>query len=519
VRGRARVGIARLAERRAVPLDIPSRRRYGCSMALSDRIVTTGLTFDDLLLLPGRSEVLPTSVDVSTRFSRRVPLEIPISSSAMDTVTEANLAIALARQGGIGIIHRNLPVAEQARHVDQVKRSANGVILDPITLAPDADVARARELMETHEISGIPVIESGKVAGILTRRDLRFVESGATKVADVMTRRLITAAPGTTLEQAKKILHQAKVEKLLLVDGDGRLAGLITMKDIKHLDEYPNACRDGRGRLRVGAAVGVFDDERCDALVKAGADVLVVDTAHGHSLNVIQSVQRLKQRHDIDVVAGNIATAEAALALIEAGADGLKVGIGPGSICTTRVVAGVGVPQLTAIDSCVGPAAKAGVPIIADGGIRHSGDIVKALAAGASCVMLGALFAGVDESPGDAVLFRGRSYKEVRGMGSIGAMMDGSDRYGQGKVRNRDKLVPEGVEGLVPQRGPLAGFVYQLCGGVKSGMGYVGAATIPELQKKAKFVQVTSAGLRESHAHDIKITREAPNYFAADAEQ
>jgi IMP dehydrogenase len=488
-------------------------------MALSDRIVTTGLTFDDLLLLPSQSEVLPAAVSLATRFSRRVELKIPIVSSAMDTVTEANLAIALARQGGIGVIHRNLSIADQARQCDQVKRSANGVILDPVTLAPDADVAAARELMERHEISGIPVIEGGRVTGILTRRDLRFVESGATKVADVMTRRLVTAAPGTTLEQAKKILHQAKVEKLLLVEGEGRLAGLITMKDIKQLDEYPDACRDARGRLRVAAAVGVLDDERCDALVKAGADVLVVDTAHGHSRNVIQSVQRLKQRHDIDVVAGNIATAEAAQALVDAGADALKVGIGPGSICTTRIVAGVGVPQLSAIDWCCGPANKAGVPVIADGGIRHSGDIVKALATGAATVMLGALLAGVDESPGENVLFRGRTYKQVRGMGSIGAMMAGSDRYGQGKVRQRDKLVPEGVEGLVPQRGPLANFVYQLCGGVKSGMGYVGAATIPELQKKARFVQVTSAGLRESHAHDIKITREAPNYFASDAEQ
>jgi len=488
-------------------------------MALSDRIVTTGLTFDDLLLLPGRSEILPSSVGLSTRFSRRVELEIPISSSAMDTVTEANLAIALARQGGIGVIHRNLTVDEQARQVDQVKRSANGVILDPVTLPPDADVARARELMETHSISGIPVVEGGRVVGILTRRDLRFQEAAGSRVNDVMTRTLITATPGTTLEQAKRILHQRKVEKLLLVDEGGRLQGLITMKDIKHLDEYPSACRDARGRLRVAAAVGVFDEERGAALVKAGADVLVVDTAHGHSANVMKSVRQLKDRFDIDVVAGNIATAEAAEALIDAGADALKVGIGPGSICTTRIVAGVGVPQLSAIDLCGGPAARAGVPVIADGGIRHSGDIVKALAVGASCVMLGALFAGVDESPGETVLYRGRTYKQVRGMGSIGAMMDGSDRYGQGKVRQRDKLVPEGVEGLVPQRGALASFVYQLCGGVKSGMGYVGAASIPELARKARFVQVTSAGLRESHAHDIKITREAPNYFAADAEQ
>src|SRR5262245_7638406 len=332
-------------------------------MALSNRIVTTGLTFDDLLLLPGRSEVLPTAVDLSTRFSRRVELEIPITSSAMDTVTEANLAIALARQGGIGVIHRNLTPDEQARQVDQVKRSANGVILDPITLPPDADVARARELMETHSISGIPVVEGTRVIGILTRRDLRFQEAAGSKVADVMTRTPITAPPGTTLEQAKKILHQRKVEKLLLVDTEGRLQGLITMKDIKQLDEYPNACRDTRGRLRVAAAVGVFDEERSAALVKAGADVLVVDTAHGHSANVMKTVQLLKAKFDIDVVAGNIATPEAAEALIDAGADALKVGIGPGSICTTRIVAGVGVPQLSAIDFCGGPAAKAGVPI------------------------------------------------------------------------------------------------------------------------------------------------------------
>jgi IMP dehydrogenase len=488
-------------------------------MALSHRILTTGLTFDDLLLLPGRSEVLPTTVDLSTRFSRRVELKVPIASSAMDTVTEANLAIALARQGGIGVIHRNLRPEDQARQVDQVKRSANGVIVDPVTLPPDAEVTTARELMETHSISGVPIVESSRVVGILTRRDLRFQEAGGAKVRDVMTKSLVTAPPGTTLEQAKKILHQRKVEKLLLVDGENRLAGLITMKDIKHLDEYPNACRDGRGRLRVAAAVGVFDEERSAALVEADVDVLVVDTAHGHSLNVMKTVRMLKDRFpQIDVVAGNIATTEAAEALVEAGADALKVGIGPGSICTTRIVAGVGVPQLSAIDFCVEPAKRAGVPIIADGGIRHSGDIVKALAAGASCVMLGALFAGVDESPGETVLFRGRSYKEVRGMGSIGAMMDGSDRYGQGKVRQRDKLVPEGVEGLVPLRGPLSQFVYQLCGGVKSGMGYVGAPTVPDLQSKARFVQVTSAGLRESHAHDIKITREAPNYFAAESE-
>ncbi len=482
-------------------------------MDLQGRIVGEGLTFDDLLLLPGPSEVLPAGADLSTRFARRVELKFPISSSAMDTVTDARLAIALAREGGIGVIHRNFAIVEQARQVDMVKRSANGVILDPVTLTPDAPVLKARELMETHSISGIPILSgAGKIVGIITRRDLRFLEATDSKVSEVMTKNPVTAPKGTTLEEAKRILHQHKIEKLLLVDDHGQLAGLITMKDIYQLDEYPSACRDGRGRLRVGAAVGVHDEERASAMVEIGVDVLVVDTAHGHSRNVIDSVRSYKKKLDIDVVAGNIATGEAAKALIDAGVDGIKVGIGPGSICTTRIVAGVGVPQMTAIDLCARVARRADVPVIADGGIRHSGDIVKALAGGADCVMLGSLFAGVDEAPGERVLYKGRSYKAVRGMGSLGAMVDGSDRYGQ-SGRNRDKLVPEGVEGLVPTRGPLSAFIYQLCGGVRSGMGYVGAASLRDLQAKARFVKVTSAGLRESHAHDIRITKEAPNYF------
>ena len=485
--------------------------------SLSSKILTTGLTYDDILLLPGRSEVLPTQVQLRTRFSRNVTLETPFSSAAMDTVTEAELAIALAREGGMGVMHRNLGIEEQALQVDKVKRSANGVILDPVTLAPDAKVGYARVKMEEHGISGIPILRDGKVVGIITRRDLRFQDSPEDPVESVMTRELVISHPQTTLDEARQILHHRKVEKLLLVEEDGSLAGLITMKDIKNLDEYPLACRDERGRLRVAAAVGVHDSERAAALVAAGADVLVVDTAHGHSQNVVDTVRVLKQAHEIDVVAGNIATAEAARDLVDAGVDGLKVGIGPGSICTTRVVAGVGVPQVTALEFSVPVARDAGVPVIADGGIRHSGDVVKALAVGASCVMLGALMAGLDESPGESVLYRGRSYKAVRGMGSLGAMMDGSQRYAQSS-REKNKLVPEGVEGLVPARGPLSRFVYQMCGGVRSGMGYVGACTLEELFEKARFVRVTSAALRENHPHDIRITREAPNYFFEDRE-
>ncbi|MBI4880271.1 MAG: IMP dehydrogenase [Planctomycetes bacterium] len=480
-----------------------------------EKIVREGITFDDVLLLPARSDVLPADVNTSARFSRRVMLRIPLASAAMDTVTESRLAIALARQGGLGIIHKNMPVAQQVREVDQVKRSANGVIADPITLTPDATVASAWKIMQEQNISGVPIVEKdgGRVVGILTNRDLRFQRGPETVVSEVMTRRLITAPPCTTLEQAKDILHHNKVEKLLLVDGDMRLKGLITIRDIKGLEEFPAAARDDRGRLRVGAAVGVADDARAAGLVRAGVDVLVVDTAHGHTRNVIEAIRRLKAAHDIDVVAGNVATAEAARALIDAGADAVKVGIGPGSICTTRVIAGVGVPQVTAILDCAAAARAAGVPLIADGGIRHSGDIVKALACGAATVMIGGLFAAVDESPGEVILHRGRRYKQVRGMGSLGAMSAGSaDRYCQGAVRDRTKLVPEGVEGIVPYRGPLADFVYQLVGGLRSGMGYCGAADLEELYRRARFIRVSTATLRENHPHDLEITKESPNY-------
>ncbi len=474
-----------------------------------------GITFDDVLLLPARSDVLPADVNTAARFSRSVPLRIPLVSAAMDTVTESRLAIALARQGGLGIIHKNMSITQQVLEVDQVKRSANGVIEDPITLPPDATVAAAWKIMQERSISGVPIVEGNdrRVVGILTNRDLRFQRGPETIVSEVMTRRLITAPPGTTLEQAKDILHRNKVEKLLLVDAEMRLKGLITIKDIKGLAEFPAAARDQRGRLCVGAAVGVNDDERAAALVSAGVDVLVVDTAHGHTRNVLEAIRRLKGAHDIDVAAGNVATAEATRALIDAGADAVKVGIGPGSICTTRVIAGVGVPQVTAILDCAEAARAAGIPLIADGGIRHSGDIVKALACGAATVMVGALFAAVDESPGEVILHRGRRYKAVRGMGSLGAMSAGSaDRYGQGEVRDRTKLVPEGVEGIVPYRGPLADFVYQLVGGLRSGMGYCGAADLEELYRRARFIRVSTATLRENHPHDLEITKESPNY-------
>jgi IMP dehydrogenase len=459
--------------------------------------------------------VLPSQCRTSTLLTRRVPLNVPLVSAAMDTVTESALAIALAQAGGIGVIHKNLRIEDQVREVSKVKRSAHGVITDPVTLPPGASIGEAREIMTRQNISGLPIIEAGKVVGILTNRDLRFHRNDETQVKQVMTTRLVTARPGTTLEQAKDILHQNKIEKLLLVDHGGGLAGLITMRDINQLARWPDACRDSHGRLRVGAAVGVNELARVEALVAADVDVIVVDTAHGHSTNVIATVAEVKRRFDIDVVAGNIATAEAARDLIEAGADALKVGIGPGSICTTRVVAGVGVPQLTAIAHVVSVAAPLGVPVIADGGIRHSGDIVKALAMGASSVMLGALFAGLDESPGERIIYKGRSYKTVRGMGSLGAMVDGSkDRYAQGDVIAQDKLVPEGVEGLVAYRGPLAAFVYQIVGGLRSGMGYLGVSELESLRRHARFVRVSAATLAESHPHDIEITKEAPNYQA-----
>jgi IMP dehydrogenase len=480
---------------------------------MQERIVGEGITFDDVLLLPGWSEVVPSEIDVRSNFTRRVSLSIPISSSAMDTVTEAALAVALAYEGGIGVIHKNLAPADQAREVYQVKRTVSGVIVDPVTVGPESKVGEARRVMRTHRISGLPITDADRrVVGILTSRDLRFHKDDDETVAAVMTKTLVTRPPGTTLEQAKEVLHQMKVEKLLLVDQKGRLAGLITIKDIDKLHQFPRANLDGEGRLRVAAAVGVKDDDRVERLVAAQVDVLCVDTAHGHSKNVIDAVKRIKGKYDVDVVAGNVATEDGAKALVDAGADAVKVGIGPGSICTTRVISGVGVPQLTAITNAVRACSKAGVPVIADGGVRYSGDITKALAAGASSVMCGSLFAGLEESPGDTILFRGRTFKQYRGMGSLGAMVHGSsDRYAQGDVQ-KDKLVPEGVEGRVPYRGKLSGFVYQLVGGLRAGMGYVGAATIAELQEKARFVKISGASLRENHPHDIAITREAPNY-------
>ena len=472
-----------------------------------------GITYDDVLLAPGFSEVLPTEIDTRSRLSRHISVQIPVISAAMDTVTESRMAIGLAREGGIGIIHKNLGVEEQVLEVDRVKRSANGIIRDPVTLPPDVMVGEARRIMDEFHVSGIPILEDDRVVGILTRRDMRFQTDDSALVASIMTRELVTAPPDTTLEEAKRILHNAKVEKLVLVDQQGSLKGLITIRDIDMTEKYPSACKDESGRLRVGAAVGVNDIERGEALAKAGVDLIVVDTAHGHSGNVLRALRDLKQRVDVDVVAGNIATEAAARDLIEAGADGIKVGIGPGSICTTRVVAGIGVPQITAIVGCAKAAHDAGVPIIADGGIKHSGDITKALAAGAETVMLGSLLAGVDESPGDQIMYKGRSYKEVRGMGSLGAMVMGSrDRYGQSAVSSQDKLVPEGIEGRVPYKGALAQFVYQLVGGLRAGMGYVGAATIPDLRERAQFIKISTAGLRESHPHDVTITREAPNY-------
>ena len=486
------------------------------SSPLASRLLGEGLTFDDVLLVPRRSDVVPSAVRTATRLTARLELNIPFLSAAMDTVTESSLAIALARSGGIGVIHKNLKPPAQVREVRKVKRSAHGVIADPVTLPPDATIGRAQEIMTTQNISGLPIVEAdGKVVGILTNRDLRFHRSPETRVDAVMTAQLVTSGPETTLDAAKDTLHHNKIEKLLLVDDQGKLAGLITMRDINETAKWPDACRDQKGRLRVAAAVGVHEYERVAALVEADVDLIVVDTAHGHSKNVLDTVKRIKTDHEIEVVAGNIATADAARDLIEAGADALKVGIGPGSICTTRVVAGVGVPQLTAVADVAAIAAPAGVTVIADGGIRHSGDVVKALAAGANAVMIGSLFAGLDESPGERVLYKGRSYKTVRGMGSLGAMMDGSrDRYGQGDVDKDEKLVPEGVEGLVPYKGPLAPYVYQMVGGLRSGMGYLGVSTLTELTEHARFVRVTAASLRENHPHDIEITKEAPNYHS-----
>lgn len=483
--------------------------------------IPEGITFDDVLLVPQRSELTPDQADVSTLLTRRIRLELPLISAPMDTVTESALAIALAQEGGIGIVHKNLSPCEQATEVAKVKRSQNGIIADPITLSPDDTVQRAIDLMESQQVSGFPVTSDGSgrgtVAGILTRRDINFVESPQDRVADVMTPRprLVAAQAGVSLAKAESMMSRGRVEKLILLGQDDQLAGLITMRDIENVRRHPRACRDSRGRLRVGAAVGVHQMDRVQALVAADVDVLVVDTAHGHSDNVLQSVRDIKASHDIDVIAGNIATGRAAEDLIEAGADAVKVGIGPGSICTTRIVSGVGVPQLTAVANACMAAQAHGVPVIADGGIRQSGDVPKAIGFGASSVMLGSLLAGLEESPGELVLHGGRRYKTYRGMGSIGAMGQGSaDRYGQADTE-RTKFVPEGVEGRVPYRGPLGDFVHQMIGGLRAAMGYCGCRTVEELQQRAQFVRVSTAALVESHAHDIQITKEAPNYTAS----
>jgi IMP dehydrogenase len=483
---------------------------------MSDRIAYHGITFDDVLLEPAFSDVVPRDADVRTSLTRTISLNIPLLSSPMDTVTESDLAIALAQEGGIGIIHKNLTITAQTREVDKVKRSENGIITDPVTLPPEESVGTARRLMEQHKVSGVPITVNGLLKGILTRRDLRFLADNDRRIADVMTREnLVTAPEDTTLVEAERILMRNKVEKLLLVDDEFKLRGLITIKDIDKLLKFPNASKDARGRLRVGAAVGMFDFERAASLIKAGVDVLVVDSAHGHSQNVLETVKEVKRQFRIDVIAGNVATEEGAKALADAGADAIKVGIGPGSICTTRVVSGVGVPQVTAIMRAVRGAAG-DMPVIADGGIRYSGDMTKAIAAGASAVMIGGLFAGLAESPGQMILYKGRSFKAYRGMGSIGAMAEGSgERYSQ-KGAPADKMVPEGVEGRVPYKGPLASFVQQLVGGLRAGMGYCGTRTIEELRTRARFIQVSAASVQESHPHDIFITQEAPNYSSAD---
>ena len=480
--------------------------------------IKEALTFDDVLLLPNYSEVLPTQVDVRTKLTKRITLNIPIMSAAMDTVTESELAIAIAREGGIGIIHKNLSIEEQAEEVDRVKRSESGMIVKPVTVSPDQTIAEAEALMRKYKISGLPVTdENGKLLGIITNRDIRFVKDYSKKIKDVMTKENLKTVPvGTTLEEAKEILHKYKIEKLPVVDEKGYLKGLITIKDIEKKEKYPNACKDDLGRLMVGAAIGVGPEgfRRAEALIEAGVDIIVIDTAHGHSKGVIEMVEKIKGLYpDVEVIAGNVATPEGTEALIKAGADAVKVGIGPGSICTTRIVAGVGVPQLTAIAQCAEVADKYDISIIADGGIKFSGDIAKAIGAGARVVMIGSLFAGTKESPGELVLYQGRSYKAYRGMGSLGAMKKGSkDRYFQAEVEEK-KLVPEGIEGMVPYRGPLADTIHQLVGGLRAGMGYCGAANIEEMRKKARFVKITSAGLKESHVHDVIITKEAPNYW------
>lgn len=481
---------------------------------MSAKIAKEGLTFDDVLLIPAESSVLPHEVDIGTRFSRHIRLNVPLVSAGMDTVTESRMAIAIAREGGIGVIHKNMPIEQQAAEVDRVKRSEHGIIIDPVFLSPENTIKDALELMARYHISGVPVTVNNRLVGILTNRDLRFEEDFSRPIKEVMTtENLITAPAGTSIDEARNILKQHRIEKLPIVDADYNLKGLVTIKDIQKMVKYPNSCKDSNGRLRVAAAIGVGAGtfERAQALIDAGVDALVIDTAHGHSLGVIQQVAKIRDAFpDVDIIAGNVATGEATEALIKAGVDGVKVGIGPGSICTTRVIAGIGVPQLTAIMDSSEVAAKYDVPIIGDGGIKYSGDIVKALAAGSSCVMMGSLLAGTEESPGEVEIYQGRSFKVYRGMGSLAAMKQGSkDRYFQ---ENASKLVPEGIEGRVPYKGTLADTVFQMLGGIRAGMGYCGAPDIPALQQKAQFVKITAAGLLESHPHDVQITKEAPNY-------
>jgi IMP dehydrogenase len=484
--------------------------------------IETALTFDDLLLVPSASEVLPNKVSLETRLTDTISLKTPLVSSAMDTVTEYRTAIAMAREGGIGIIHKNMTIEQQTLMVERVKKSESGMIIDPITVTQDQSVAEVQKIMSTFKISGLPVLNEGKLAGIVTNRDLRFVSDDGLRVSDVMTsKNLVTAQAGITLEHSKALLHEHRIEKLLVVDNEGGLQGLITIKDLEKIKKYPLAAKDEFGRLLAGSALGVGPniESHAEALLKVGVDVVVIDSAHGHSKGVMDAVARVKNSFpDLSVIAGNVATGEATEDLIKAGANAVKVGIGPGSICTTRIVAGVGVPQMTALQRCVKVGNEHGIPIIADGGVKHSGDISKAIGAGASTVMLGSLFAGTDETPGETFLFQGRTYKSYRGMGSLGAMSqsDGSaDRYFQSEVETSSKLVPEGIEGKVPYRGPIADVLYQLFGGLRSGMGYVGAGTIADLQQKAKFVRISAAGLRESHVHDVIITKEAPNYRTA----
>jgi IMP dehydrogenase len=481
------------------------------------------LTFDDVLLVPAASEILPSQADVSTQLTRDIRLSIPVISSAMDTVTEARLAIAIAQEGGVGVIHRNLGPEEQARQVAQVKKYESGIVLNPVTIHPGATLREALAMMAEHAISGVPVVEEprngsdkGRLVGILTNRDVRFATNLDQPVSELMTKKLITVERSVTQEQAKRILHENRIEKLLVVNDERQCIGLITVKDIEKAQKHPHASKDAEGRLRVAAATTVGEDgmRRTELLMAAGCDLIVVDTAHGHSFRVLEAVARIKKLSNrVQVIAGNVATAEGTKALIDAGADAVKVGIGPGSICTTRIVAGVGVPQLTAVMDCAREASKHGVPIIADGGIKYSGDVVKALAAGASCVMIGSLLAGTDEAPGETYFYQGRTYKAYRGMGSIGAMARGSaDRYFQQEVKDTLKLVPEGIEGQVPYKGPTEGVLHQLVGGLRAGMGYLGARTLPELQDKAKFIRVSPAAIHESHAHGVLITRESPNY-------